>query len=136
MLRSERQQVPRRKSANRSATGGGKGGGGGGGQSPMRYCQPLRFSAARGWLTLSEKCPHRLSFPQCTSTLCREAKEKSDWLDSVRLEARRAHDLVQSADKLWRQKLQQALEHSLQVCRQTQARETDEMRKRLSQRTS
>eukprot|EP00981_Chlorochromonas_danica_P002260 scaffold438_cov179-Ochromonas_danica.AAC.2 len=89
----------------------------------MRYCQPLRFSAARGWLTLSEKCPHRLSFPQCTSTLCREAKEKSDWLDSVRLEARRAHDLVQSADKLWKQKLQQALEHSLQVCRQTQARE-------------
>jgi hypothetical protein len=74
---------------------------------------PIRFDSHECRIVLTETCIHRKPFPACSSSFCKEAYNKFQWLKLILKKTELAIELMNSAVLLWRKKLQSSLDNAL-----------------------
>ncbi len=84
---------------------------------------PLRFNVAENCLVLTEVCIHRKNFQRCSSMFCQEAFKKYQWMKLMRKKSALAIELLESADELWKKKLDQSLEEAVESLTEEQENE-------------
>mmetsp|Transcript_25370 Transcript_25370/g.27727 ORF Transcript_25370/g.27727 Transcript_25370/m.27727 type:complete len:1598 (+) Transcript_25370:138-4931(+) len=97
---------------------------------------PLRFNVAENCLVLTEVCIHRKNFQRCSSMFCQEAFKKYQWMKLMRKKSALAIELLESADELWKKKLDQSLEEAVESLTEEQENEVQVIAKKLSLHTT
>jgi hypothetical protein len=87
---------------------------------------PIRFDSHECRIVLTETCIHRKQFSACSSSFCKEAYNKFQWLKLIRKKTELAIELIDSADLLWRKKLQSSLDNALDALELEQEEEVSE----------